>query len=284
MIDVENLYFTYPENKQPTLQDISFAMKPGSIFGFLGPSGAGKSTTVSILIGLFKKYTGRVRVLGNEMSRSGTDIYEKIGVAFEVPNLYTNFTTGENLRFYRKLYKKRGRDANELLEKTGLLHDEHTPVRSFSKGMKIRLNLCKALIHDPQLLFLDEPTAGLDPANTRNIMKLIKSEREKGKTIVLTTHNMHVADELCDTVAFIVDGRIALIDAPRALKLKFGEKTVRIQHRQHGEMCETDFAMQGLSQNKGFLELLASNTIETIHTREASLEDIFIKTTGSTLS
>jgi fluoroquinolone transport system ATP-binding protein len=149
--------------------------------------------------------------------------------------------------------------------------------------MKNRLNIARALLHDPEVLFMDEPTTGLDPVNARRIKDLIRVQQSAGKTVFLTTHNMSVADELCDRVAFIVDGEIRLIDSPRALKLQYGQALVRVEYGLDGTTETRDFPLSGLGENAEFLALLRENHVQTIHTLEATLEEIFIQVTGRSL-
>lgn len=283
MIDVNALRFTYSGKQKETLHDLSFSIKPGEVFGFLGPSGSGKSTTQKILIGLLKRYRGTVSVGGEEVRRTGTGYYEKIGVVFEFPNLYTRFTALENLNYFAGLYKGSTAAPQELLSMVGLQGDARTRVSSYSKGMKMRLNFCRGLVNNPSVLFLDEPTSGLDPVNAREIVSIIKRKKQEGTTIFLTTHNMAVADALCDRVAFIIDGRIVLIDSPRKLKLLHGEKQVRVEYRDGKELRSKAFPIDGLYQNDDFLDLLKNKEIETIHSMEATLEDVFIRVTGREL-
>ena len=162
----------------------------------------------------------------------------------------------------------------------GLGEDGKMPVGQYSKGMKNRLNVARSLLHDPELLFMDEPTSGLDPVNARRILEIIQSQKEAGKTVFLTTHNMVVADELCDRVAFIVSGKISLIDAPRELKLRNGKHKVRVEYQQDGRMEWQDFPLESLGENEAFLDVLRSKPVQTIHTQEATLEEIFIRVTG----
>jgi fluoroquinolone transport system ATP-binding protein len=150
--------------------------------------------------------------------------------------------------------------------------------------MKVRLGVARALLCGPELLMLDEPTAGLDPANARRILDLVRAERDAGRTVFLTTHDMLAADELCDRVAFIVDGRIACIEAPRALKLKYGERTVRVEYRDGGGTTYADFPLDGLADDRAFQRVLRDREIQTIHTREAALAEIFIRVTGRPLA
>lgn len=283
MIEIADLYFTYPGNSTPTIHGLNFQIGEGEIFGFLGPSGAGKSTTQNILIGILKQYKGSVKVLGRELRTMSPDYYEDIGVAFEFPNFFSKFTAMENLQYFQSLYGNRTAKPSELLEMVGLGQNANTKVSDFSKGMKMRLNFCRAFLNFPRIVFLDEPTAGLDPGNAKNIKEIILEKRANGLTVFLTTHNMHVAEDLCDRVAFIVDGEIVLIDSPRELKLRDGKKVVRVEYRENGAVNEEEFHLHDLGQNREFITLLRDKQIETIHTQEATLEDIFINTTGRRL-
>lgn len=284
MIEVRDVSFAYSGAGKKAIENLHFQVRDGEIFGFLGPSGAGKSTTQKILIGLLREYEGAVSVLGRDLSNWGHDLYERIGVSFEVPNHYSKLTGLENLRYFGSLYQKPAAEPEQLLQMVGLENDGGMAVGQYSKGMKNRLNVARALLHDPELLFLDEPTAGLDPVNARRVKDLVRSQKESGKTIFLTTHNMSVADELCDRVAFIVDGRINLIDEPAELKLQYGQPDVRVLFESDGSMQWQDFPMEGLADNAAFLELLRSSRVRTIHSQEATLENIFIQVTGRSLT
>lgn len=281
MIKVEHLTFNYPHVATPALTELNFTIKSGEIFGFLGPSGAGKSTTQNILIGFRKGYQGSVQVFGREMKTWGADYYERIGVSFELPNHFLKLTALENLRYFGALYRSPPRNPRAVLEMVGLGADADTPVAQFSKGMQNRLNLARALAHEPELLFLDEPTSGLDPLNVHLVSDLIRAQRAGGHTVVLTTHNMAIAEGLCDRVAFIVDGKIRLIDTPRALRLRYGEPCVRVEY---GENQTQRFPLAGLGTNQDFLRLLRERPIQTIHSQEATLDEIFIRVTGRSLT
>lgn len=283
MIKVENLHFTYPGRREETIRGMDFDIEPGEIFGFLGPSGAGKSTTQKILTGILKDYRGRVQVLGRELAEIDTGFYEKIGVSFETPNLYTKFTGRENLDFARRLYRDSTVEPELLLKQVGLELDADRRVAEYSKGMRMRLNFCRALVNEPELLFLDEPTAGLDPVNAKTIKDIIRQQQRMGRTVFLTTHNMQVADELCDRVAFIVDGAIAAIGAPKELKIQAGSRKVLLEYRLNGSLRSETLPLDGLHEQPRFLELSRLGQIETIHSTEASLEDVFIRTTGRAL-
>lgn len=286
MIKVNNLTFTYKGANKETLHGLNFEIADGEIFGFLGPSGAGKSTTQKILIGLLKDYGGSITVMGQEVNTWGQDYYENIGVSFELPNHYLKLTAMENLKYFQSLYSGETHDLTYLLERVGLADDADKKVSDYSKGMKIRLNVARALIHKPKVLFLDEPTSGLDPVNARKIKDFILELRQQGTTVFVTTHNMTVADELCDRVAFISSGNISVIDAPSTLKKQFGKRNVEIEYLNgSAEVLHKEFALDGLGDNNDFLSLLKSaNRIETIHTQETTLEAIFIEVTGQELT
>lgn len=282
LIDVRGLTYTYHKAKEPAIRELGFGIERGEIFGFLGPSGAGKSTTQKVLIGLLRDFQGEVEVLGKPLSEWGADLYERIGISFEFPNHYSKLTGRENLRYFGTLYQHQAHSPEELLDWVGLSPDGDVLVSQYSKGMKNRLNVARALIHDPDLLFMDEPTAGLDPVNARNVKDLIARQRDQGKTIFLTTHDMTVAGELCDRLAFIVDGRIDLIDSPRSLKLKHGEARVRVEYSANGATEAASFPLEGLAENPAFLNVLRK-PVQTIHSQEATLERIFIEVTGRRL-
>ncbi len=283
MIEVEKLNFTYAKADVPALEDVCFDVQRGEIFGFLGPSGAGKSTTQKILIGLLKGFQGRVTVLGKDLSGWKSEYYERIGVSFELPNHFLKLTAIENLAYFSSLYRRPTHTPQAVLELVGLHEDGDRRVGEYSKGMKSRLNVARALLHDPDVLFLDEPTSGQDPVNARRLKELIKAQQHAGKTIFLTTHDMAVADELCDRVALIVDGRIKLIDAPRTLKLQYGHPSVRVEYQANSHQERAEFALAGLDRNDAFLSILREDNVLTIHSQEATLEDVFIRATGRSL-
>ena len=283
VVDVDGLTFTYSSGTSPAVRDLSFRIDRGEIFGFLGPSGAGKSTTQKVLIGLLRGYRGAVSVLGRDLAAWGGDYYEEIGVSFELPNHYLRLTGLENLGYFRALYRGETRRPEALLEMVGLGGDGERLVAEYSKGMKTRLGVARALLNDPQLIFLDEPTVGLDPASGRGVRRLVRGLKQAGRTVFLTTHDMTVADELCDRVAFIVDGEIRLVDSPRDLKLAHGARTVVVEYDLDGSPGRREFPLDGLGDDPGFLALLGEATIRTLHTQEATLEDVFLRVTGHTL-
>ncbi|HZK09892.1 MAG TPA: ABC transporter ATP-binding protein, partial [Clostridia bacterium] len=265
------------------VKDVSFEIEKGEVFGFLGPSGAGKSTVQNILTGLLQLQEGEATVGGYDIRKMSKDMFNKIGMSFEQSNVYSKLTAKENLDFYRKLFDVPTRDPMELLKLVGLDGKENTRAGEFSKGMKHRLTFARSMINNPEIWFLDEPTTGLDPSIAADIKDIIKEKNSQGVTIFLTTHNMFIADELCDRVAFIVDGEIKLIDSPESLKLKYGDQLVDIKYVENKELVEKTLSLVVQEDKKALQDIIETKEVQTIHTKEATLEEIFIKVTGREL-
>ena len=278
MLKVRNLKFKYPKNKENTINGIDFEIEDGEIYGFLGPSASGKTTTQKILIKLLKDFEGDIEYYGKPLASYRDDFYEDIGVSFEMPISFSKLTAMENLEFFKKLYKKT-LDVEPLLKRLGLWEDRDKKAGEYSKGMKIRLNFVRALINNPKMLFLDEPTNGLDPANARIMKDMIREFREQGGTVFLTSHIMSDVDELCDRVAFIADGKLREVDSPRNLKIKYGKRLVKVEYREEGQLITREFSMEEI-KTQAFFDLLKEKDIETLHSGETTLEEIFIKVTG----
>lgn len=280
MIEVKDLGFSY--TRKPYIEHMSFRVREGEIFGFLGPSGAGKSTLQKILTGLLTTYSGSVLVDGTEVKHHDGSFYENIGVDFEFPSLYEKLTGRENLRFFASLYRKH-QPIDPLLDQVGLLPDGDKKVSDYSKGMKSRLNFIKALLHEPKLLFLDEPTSGLDPSNARRMKDIILQEKAKGSTILLTTHNMYDATELCDRVAFLVDGELRALDSPHNLIMSRGASRIRYTYLRDGREVQTEISLDRTGEDRVLQELLRDNSLQSIHSSEPTLNDIFMELTGRAL-
>ena len=280
MISVKDLCFSYTQ--AVFIENTRFDVGKGEIFGFLGPSGAGKSTLQKILTGLLKSYRGSVIVGGCEVREIGSGFYENIGVDFEFPSLYEKLTARQNLAFFGSLYQKQ-RDADQLLESVGLHGEADKKVADYSKGMKSRLNFIKALLHDPAILFLDEPTSGLDPSNARRMKDIILEEKNRGKTIILTTHNMYDATELCDRVAFIVDGHIRALDTPRNLIMRKGATKIEYAYLKDGKETLAQTPLAATGDDALLQSLVSQNKLLSIHSSEPTLNDIFVELTGRRL-
>jgi len=201
---------------------ISFAVKEGEVFGFVGPNGAGKSTTIRMLTGLSKPLSGYASILSYDIKSEASRIKKRIGVVPEISNLYDELSGVDNLVFMAQLFgvdrNERVKRAEELLKIFGLYERKDSLFKKYSRGMKRALTIAAALIHKPSILFLDEPTVGLDVVAARSLRNLIKNLRSQGITVFLTTHYLEEADLLCDRVAIIVKGKIIKIDTPKALK------------------------------------------------------------------
>lgn len=283
MISVNGLYHSYSHDEKYAVKDVSFEIAEGEVFGFLGPSGAGKSTTQGVLTGLLPLQRGSVAVAGFDVRKPSRRMFNKLGVSFEQSNVYGKLTALENLEFYRRLFDVPTRDPKELLEIVGLDGVATQRASEFSKGMKHRLTFARSMLNSPEMWFLDEPTTGLDPAIASVIKGIIRDENKKGTTVFLTTHNMFIADELCDRVAFIIDGEIKLIDSPRNLKLQHGERLVEVEYRTNGDLEQATLSFVDEADRRKLNEIIDSGKVEMMHTKEATLEEIFIQVTGREL-
>lgn len=282
MFKVEDLEFKYTKNQSNVLNGLNFEIKEGEIFGFLGPSGAGKSTTQKIIIKILEDYKGKILYKDKDLKSYGNEFYEDIGVSFEMPVHFSKMTAMENINFFLKLYKN-NEDIELLMKRLGLWEDRNKLVGEFSKGMKIRLNLVRALLNKPKMLFLDEPTNGLDPANAMIMKDIIREFKNNGGTVFITSHIMSDIDQLCDRVAFIVNGEIKEIDSPRNLKIRYGKRTVKVEYKEDNQIKSKEYPLTEISENRDFIDIIKSKDIETIHSGETTLEDIFIKVTGVNL-
>jgi len=280
MIQVNNLFHSYKKNEDYAVEDVSFAIAKAEIFGFLGPSGAGKSTTQGVLSGLLELQKGSI-IIDGQARKTYPDkaFYNRIGVGFEKPNVYKKLNGYDNLKFHASLYDGDTEDPKTVLEMVGLADEGKKLAGEYSKGMMQRLGFARSMINKPDIWFLDEPTMGLDPNTANSIKRIIRKKQSEGTTIFLTTHNMYVADELCDRVAFIVDGKIAAMDSPKNLKLKYGNPTVSVEFMEDGILKKKDFGMTG--KDKEELEkFIREHDIKTLHSGEPTLEEIFIRLTG----
>jgi ABC-2 type transport system ATP-binding protein len=274
-IVVKNLSKDYGDHK--AVKEISFNIKKGTIFGFLGPNGAGKSTTIKMLTCQLKPTSGQGYINGYDITKNEIDIKKKIGVVFESQNLYEDFTVVENLDFFRRLYGSPKEKINEVLQMVGMEEYKKDKIKTFSKGMKQKILISRALLNDPEILFLDEPSSGLDPHSAREIRQQILKFKEQGKTILLTTHNMEEADLLCDSLAIIHKGIIVIQDTPQNLKKKYGENIVKIETLS-GECYETPLNTR--ESIDVFDKLSSEKQILTIRSKEATMEEVFVRLTG----
>jgi ABC-2 type transport system ATP-binding protein len=221
-IEVMNLTRNY--NGLCAVDNISFEVETGEIFGFLGPNGAGKTTTIKMLTGQLRPTSGYARVVGCDVVDERQELKPQIGVVFEYQNIYERLSARDNLSFYARLYGVEKDRIREVLAQVGLMGRERDKIKKYSNGMKQRLLIARALLHEPKVLFLDEPTRGLDPGVARDIRAIVADLAKEGVTIFLTTHYMEEADRLCNRVAIIDQGRIVALDGPEKLKLDHGNE------------------------------------------------------------
>jgi ABC-type multidrug transport system ATPase subunit len=285
-IDVDGARYAY--GAREVVKGISFQVARGEVLGFLGPNGAGKSTTIRMLTGQLRPSGGRVRVLGHDVARERSTVMARVGVSFEEKNHYTAMTGEENLRFFARLYGVPRPDVRALLDQVGLGARGRDRVAGYSKGMRQRLMIARALVHDPDVLLLDEPTDGLDPVSARAVRDVIRARVAAGNAVLLTTHDMHEADELADRVAFLNEGTIYALDTPERLKLAHGRRSVEVRLRDGEGAREVSVALDGDGSGTAaggrLAEVLASGEVLTIHTAEASLEEVFLRMTGRGLA
>ena len=249
---------------------ISFTMRKGEIFGLLGPNGAGKTTTIRMLTGQIEPSGGGATVAGCNVVTERAQLKERIGVVFEEQNLYERLSAQLNLEFSCWLYGLPKSRINEVLDLVRLRDRAKDPVRAYSNGMRQRLMIARALLHRPPMLFLDEPSRGLE-----------------GTTILLTTHLMEEADMLCEHVAFIVDGRIVANDTPRNLKLSHGQRVLSVTlnadfqgQNSNSPLSEVTLSIDDAADQAQLAQWMALGKVRAVHSHEATLEEVFIEVAG----
>jgi ABC-2 type transport system ATP-binding protein len=274
-IRVDDLRKSYGEHE--ALRGVTFAIEEGEVFGLLGPNGAGKTTTVEILEGYRKRDGGTVEVLGIDPERAGRSWRERVGIVLQSSSLYVSLTVRESLAVFGGYYEH-PRDVAEVIEVVGLTDKRDARVKTLSGGQQRRLDLGLALVGDPELIFLDEPTTGFDPAARRTAWETIRNLRSLGKTILLTTHYLDEAERLCDRVAVLREGRIVRIGTPAELRGTEGETEIR--YRRNGQ----EVVLQTTEPTRVLHELTAEalrngSELEALEVRRQTLEDIYLALT-----
>ena len=264
------------------LNNISLCVEEGEIFGLLGPSGAGKTTLIKMLIGLLSATSGNIAILGKELDKKIDESFPSFGMVLDNDGLYDRLNCYDNLELYARIYSisNRKKVINDLLEKVGLIESSKKSVSNLSKGMRQRLSFARAILHSPKIVFLDEPTSGLDPATTLQIHSMMKTLKESGTTIFLTTHNMNEAQKMCDHLALLNEGNIVEEGTPEDICLL------------HRKKCEVNIEMTNgekyMVDSHDLLTVLqtvldTNNKIRSIHSNEPNLEEVFIELTGRDL-
>ena len=252
------------------LDGCSFEIKKGEIFGYLGPSGAGKTTTIKLLSGQLKCNGGQIEIFGK--SPFDSEVIARIGIMSDNSGLYEKMTVFENLKLFTDIYQISKDSIEEVLTGVGLADAAGKKVEKLSKGMRQRLIFARTIIHHPDMLFLDEPTANLDPATAEEVRSLILKMKETGTTVFLTTHNMEEADEMCDRVAFLNCGKVIESGRPQDLKLKYAKRQVRI-------LTDREEVLLPLSREAIGSYLTGAGEIRMIHSVEPSLKEVFLTLT-----
>jgi ABC-2 type transport system ATP-binding protein len=304
IIRVKDLTKSYGPNL--AVDHVSFEVKEGEVFGFLGPNGAGKTTTIRMMVGLTQPSSGTALIDGHDILRKPVKVKQTIGLVPETSNLYGELTSLENLIYQAELYgvvrKERKERALQLLEEFGLKEHQEKPFQKLSRGLKRRLTIATALIHHPTILFLDEPTTGLDVMSARGLRKFIGDLKKIGITIFLTTHYIPEAEGLCDRIAIIVKGKIRIIDTPDNIKAQIKETEILEigLNRVSEDLKNKLVSIEGIEkividENRirfhtkileqvipSIIRFLEENEakIETINTLSPSLEDAFVRITG----
>lgn len=278
MIDVRNV--TKQFGRVIRVKDVSFHVERGEIFGLLGPNGAGKTTIIRMLTGEIRPTEGAVYINGINVVENRSDAVRQMGVVFEQQNLYDRISVNENLRLFANLYNVSYNRVDELIERFRLKEQRRQRVRELSQGQKQKVVLARALLNAPHILFLDEPTRGLDPQSAAEFRDTIREINAQGTVIFLTTHYMEEADQLCCRVAIIDDGKIVALDRPATLKEKYSSGKVKIIVN-NGQGRET--VIIPLNEVTHALSQMSAGNIVSIGTLEPSLEEVFIRLTGRTL-
>lgn len=256
------------------LDHIDLRIARGEIIGLLGPSGAGKTTLINIMTGQLTPDAGSAVMNGAEVR--GRNL-SSIGIMMDEFGLYERLSVYDNLRFYTRIYHVSKDRIREVLQHTGLSHAAKIPVGRLSKGMRNRVNFCRAVLKDVEILLLDEPTSGLDPSTTKDIHQMILEQREKGTTVFLTTHNMHEAQELCDRVALLHQGKIVEEGAPEEICQRYDRLNKIVVKCKNGMTVTLD---NGRECIPALLPLLEQEDVAAIHSTEPDLEQVFLELTG----
>ncbi len=259
---------------------VSFSVAEGEVFGLLGHNGAGKTTTIRMLTGRARPTAGTATVAGYDIVHQRDQMKPLINAVFEDPNLYERFSGRDNLRFFGDLYGAPATRADELLETVGLTFAAKRKVKTYSSGMKQRLLVARALVNTPRVLFMDEPTRGLDPTSARELRTLVAQLSDAGTTVFLTTHYMEEADQLCDRVAFLSQGRIVALDTPRELKLKQGERRAVVLLK---DRTEQSVRLDDPADAARLDQWMRDGLVLTVHSQEGTLEDVFVALAGRAL-
>jgi len=278
LIEVDDLKKHYGAVR--AVDGITFSVSAGEVFGLLGHNGAGKTTTMRMLTGRTLPTGGAAQIAGFDVVRQLNQVKPIINVVFEDQNLYERLTGYDNLRVFADLYDVPRNRVDELLARVGLTGASGRKVKTYSSGMKQRLLIARSLINEPRVLMLDEPTKGLDPSSAREMRDIVRELAASNVSVLLCTHYMEEADELCNRVAFLSNGKIVALDTPRELKLRYGQQTARVLLQDRSEQT---IDLTNVDDARRLADWMEQSSVLTIHSQEGTLEDVFIAVAGRPL-
>ena len=278
LIEVDDLKKHYGAVR--AVDGITFSVSAGEVFGLLGHNGAGKTTTMRMLTGRTLPTGGAAQIAGFDVVRQLNQVKPIINVVFEDQNLYERLTGYDNLRVFADLYDVPRNRVDELLARVGLTGASGRKVKTYSSGMKQRLLIARSLINEPRVLMLDEPTKGLDPSSAREMRDIVRELAASNVSVLLCTHYMEEADELCNRVAFLSNGKIVALDNPRELKLRYGQQTARVLLQDRSEQT---IDLTNVDDARRLADWMEQSSVLTIHSQEGTLEDVFIAVAGRPL-
>lgn len=278
MIKIENLSIEYGAFK--AVDGLSFSVNKGELFGFLGPNGAGKTTTIKCLTGAINPTHGLVEIAGYELPKHFQQVKPLIAYVPDTENHYDDFSGRENLYLYADLYGVPHSQADIWLDRLQLNEASDVKVRNYSKGMKKKLLIARALIHQPQLIFFDEPTANLDIHSVKLVRGLLREIADAGTSVFLTTHDMEEVEQICDRVAIIAKGKMLDIDTPTAFITRHAERYCDVQYDSHGQLIRSTLHLDKPEDKQRLSEIVLNEKCVRVHSREFKFEDVFRKLTG----
>lgn len=278
MILIKNISIKFGQHN--AVKDLSLDVNQGELFGFLGPNGAGKTTTIRALNGALQPTSGSIEVLGHTMPKGFERVKPMIGYVPDTDNHYEDMTGFENLALYARLYGVHTREVDRWLAVLQLTEAAHVKVRSYSKGMKKKLLIARELLHAPQLVFFDEPTAHLDAHSIHLVRRLMQDLAANGTTVFLTTHDMEEVEQICDRVAIIAKGKLLACDTPTAFITRHAERFCDVQYDREGEMVRVTVDLGNDPQRELLASILRNEKCVRVHSREFRFEDVFKKLTG----
>lgn len=263
---------------------LSLSVRSGELFGFLGPNGAGKSTTIRILIGMRTPTSGRVTIAGHRLPADFSKIKPLFGYVPDTENHVEEFSGRENLALFAKLYGVPPRAVDTALERLELSEAADLPVRAYSKGMRRKLLIAREILHQPRILYLDEPTANLDRHSTDVVRKLLRELAASGTTVFLTTHDMEEVEQICDRVAILCRGKLVECDTPVNFMTRHAERRVLVQYERDGEVQREELDLDDGFERDRLADIVRDEACVRLHSQEFQFEDVFLKLTGQAYS